>query len=40
MPSRPIAKDSRAAPTVLASAQPNAEIIAPAVMMVPSQDAT
>ena len=40
MPSRPIAKVSRDAPTVEASAQPNAEIIAPSVMSVPSQDET
>ena len=40
MPSRLIANVSRDAPTVDASAQPNAEIIAPAVMIVPSQDAT
>ena len=40
MPSRPSAKVSLEAPTVQARAQPKAEIIAPAVMIVPSQEAT
>ncbi len=40
MPSRLIANVSRDAPTVDASAHPNAEIIAPAVMTVPSHDET
>ena len=40
MPSLPIAKMSREEPTVQASAQPKAETIAPAVMMLPIQEET